>query len=113
VGPDYEKVITAIEKGEAKIKRREDVQRHIEAKVAHYRQPLQQLKIVYNQNKGKSYTDEEDRFLVVTLCKLGYGEDDVYDRIRKEIRESPLFRFDWFFKSRTSIVHAPILSLGY
>jgi SWI/SNF-related matrix-associated actin-dependent regulator of chromatin subfamily A member 5 len=26
----------------------------------------------------------------------------LYERIREEIRESPLFRFDWFFLSRTT-----------
>jgi len=28
----------------------------------------------------------------------------VYDRIRQEIRNAPQFRFDWFLKSRTSLV---------
>ena len=27
---------------------------------------------------------------------------DVYDRIKKDITEFPVFRFDWFFKSRTA-----------
>ena len=43
---------------------------------------------------------------VTTLYKLGYGEEDVYDRIRQEIRNAPQFRFDWFLKSRTSLVRA-------
>jgi SWI/SNF-related matrix-associated actin-dependent regulator of chromatin subfamily A member 5 len=62
-----------------------------------------QLQIQYNQNKGKVYTEEEDRFLLVQLDKFGVGREDLYERIREEIRESPLFRFDWFFLSRTSL----------
>ena len=38
------------------------------------------------------------------LHKYRFGKDDVYDQIRAEIKRSPLFRFDWFIKSRTSIV---------
>jgi hypothetical protein len=41
---------------------------------------------------------------VTTLHRLGYGEDDVYDRMRHEIREAAQFRFDWFLKSRTAQV---------
>lgn len=41
--------------------------------------------------------------MIVTLERLGYGTDDVYDRIRDEIRKSPMFRFDWFLKSRTTL----------
>jgi len=27
--------------------------------------------------------------------------EDVYERIRRDISEFPVFRFDWFFKSRS------------
>ena len=27
--------------------------------------------------------------------------EDVYDRIKKDITEFPVFHFDWFFKSRS------------
>jgi hypothetical protein len=36
------------------------------------------------------------------LEKYGYGSENVYDLIRQEIKKTPLFRFDWFLKSRTS-----------
>ena len=58
------------------------------------------MKIVYsNQTKGKSYSDDEDRFLLVELAKYGIGKDDTYDRIKRDINEWPAFRFDWFLKS--------------
>lgn len=36
------------------------------------------------------------------LEHYGYGSENVYDNIRQDIKNSPLFRFDWFMKSRTS-----------
>lgn len=37
------------------------------------------------------------------LEKFGYGSsDDVYEKIRLEVRKSSMFRFDWFLKSRTA-----------
>ncbi|KAG0362278.1 SNF2 family N-terminal domain-containing protein [Gamsiella multidivaricata] len=100
---DHERIIAAIEKGESKLQRQSDIQDQLSAVIHRHRVPLQQLKITYNQTKTKNYTEEEDRFLIVMLERLGYGSDDVYDRIRDEIRKSPLFRFDWFLKSRTPL----------
>jgi hypothetical protein len=68
-----------------------------------YRMPLQQMVIKYtvSTTNKKVYTEEEDRFLLVMLNKYGVEGDLIYEQIRDEIRESPLFRFDWFFLSRT------------
>lgn len=35
------------------------------------------------------------------MDKYGQGSEEAYDKIRDEIRKTPLFRFNWFFKSRT------------
>jgi SWI/SNF-related matrix-associated actin-dependent regulator of chromatin subfamily A member 5 len=37
------------------------------------------------------------------LDKFGLDAENLHDMIRDEIRESPMFRFDWFFLSRTSL----------
>ena len=42
--------------------------------------------------------EEEDRFILCMVHKLGYG---AWDELKAEIRKSWRFRFDWFFKSRT------------
>ena len=100
---DYERYITKIEKGESEIEKQAEIQEQLTAKIGRHRLPLQQMKIHYTQpTKGKNYTEEEDRFLIVMLEKYGYGTENVYDKIRQEIKGSPLFRFDWFLKSRTS-----------
>ncbi|SAM04386.1 hypothetical protein [Absidia glauca] len=100
---DYERQIAKIEKGESEMEKQAEIQQQLTQKVSRHRVPLQQMKINYTQpTKGKHYTEEEDRFLVIMLEKYGYGSENVYDLIRQEIKKTPLFRFDWFLKSRTS-----------
>ena len=71
--------------------------------MARYKAPFFQLKIQYGANKGKNYTEEEDRFLVCFLHKLGFDKENVYDELRYAVRQAPQFRFDWFIKSRTTL----------
>merc|ERR1712226_231329 len=92
-----------IEKGEAKIQRRALIKKALDAKIARYKAPFHQLRIAYGTNKGKNYTEEEDRFLVCMLHKLGFDRDNVYDELRTAVRQAPQFRFDWFIKSRTAV----------
>ena len=66
----HESYITAIKRGEEKNFRRQDIQDALTAKVARYRQPFQQLRIQYGQNRGKNFTEEEDRFLVCMLKEI-------------------------------------------
>ena len=47
------------------------------------------------------YSEEEDRYLLCRLNHYGMQAEDVYERIKKDITEFPVFRFDWFFKSRS------------
>lgn len=102
---DYEKIIGTIEAGEDKNRRTKQQQKLLRKKIEMYKVPLSQMKIQYtiSTTNKKVYTEEEDRFLLVMLDKYGLDNEDLYDLIREAIRESPLFRFDWFFLSRTSI----------
>lgn len=57
------------------------------------------MKIQYaNQTKGKSYSEEEDRYLLCQLAKYGVGKEDTFDNIKRDIADFPAFRFDWFIK---------------
>lgn len=76
--------------------------------IGRYKAPFHQLRISYGTNKGKNYTEEEDRFLICMLHKLGFDKESVYDELRQCIRNSPQFRFDWFLKSRTAMVNAAL-----
>ncbi|KAI2804812.1 SWI/SNF- matrix-associated actin-dependent regulator of chromatin sub A member 5 [Blomia tropicalis] len=99
---DNEKIIAQIEKGEQRIKRRQDIKKAIEAKMTRYSAPFHQLRINYGANKGKNYIEEEDRYLICMLHKLGVDRENVYEDLKLTIREAPQFRFDWFLKSRTT-----------
>ncbi|XP_013789929.2 SWI/SNF-related matrix-associated actin-dependent regulator of chromatin subfamily A member 5-like [Limulus polyphemus] len=99
---DIERIMAQIERGEARIQRRASIKKALDAKMVRYRAPFHQLRIAYGTNKGKNYTEEEDRFLVCMLHKLGFDKENVYDELRAAIRQAPQFRFDWFIKSRTA-----------
>jgi SWI/SNF-related matrix-associated actin-dependent regulator of chromatin subfamily A member 5 len=102
---DYNKYIKVIEDGEERMRKIEHQRKLLRKKMQQYRVPLQQLKINYSVSttNKKVYTEEEDRFLLVLLDKFGIDSEGIHEKIRDEIRESPLFRFDWFFLSRTPI----------
>lgn len=100
---DVDKHMAQIERGEAKIQRRAAVKRALDLKMARYRAPFHQLRIQYGTNKGKNYVEEEDRFLICMLHKLGFDRDNVYDDLRLAVRLAPQFRFDWFLRSRTAV----------
>ncbi|PVI04088.1 hypothetical protein DM02DRAFT_693875 [Periconia macrospinosa] len=100
---NWQKAINVVEEGEARVRQLEEKKRLLDQKIKKYRMPLQEMQIKYtvSTTNKKVYTDEEDKFLLVMLHKHGVEGEAVYEKIREEIRDSPLFRFDWFFLSRT------------
>lgn len=44
------------------------------------------MRLAYGSNKGKNYTEEEDRFMVCMLHKLGFEKDNVYEDLRSAVR---------------------------
>ncbi|ORX36405.1 putative chromatin remodelling complex ATPase chain [Kockovaella imperatae] len=96
-----DRLMERIDIGEAKLREQQERIDALHRKVKAYNYPMQELKIQYGQNKGKSYSEEEDRFLLVRMHHHGIDRDDCYELIKRDIGEWPLFRFDWFFKSRT------------
>ena len=95
---DFERLAKNIEKGEQKIQRQKDIVLAISRKLEQYKNPARELRISYGSQKGKAYTEEEDRFLLCSVPQVGYGN---WEELKAEIRKHWLFRFDWFFKSRT------------
>lgn len=63
--PDHDKIIKAIERGEERLLKNSEAQKALTMKVSKYAIPQQQMKIVYGGNKGKLFSDDEDRFLVI------------------------------------------------
>ncbi|KAJ1957620.1 chromatin remodeling complex Adenosinetriphosphatase [Dipsacomyces acuminosporus] len=105
--PEADRLTAQISKGEQKRARRDEIQSLLDSKMDECKQdPLRNFHIPYSSGgstaKGRVYTEEEDRFMLVHLARLGVGREEVYEKIRQELRLSPLFRFDWFIKSRNT-----------
>ncbi|KAI1336895.1 chromatin-remodeling complex ATPase-like protein [Xylariaceae sp. FL0016] len=102
---DYQKYLAVIETGEGRRNKTEHQRKMLRKKMQQSRVPLQQMKINYSVSttNKKVYTEEEDRFLLVLLDRYGIDSEGIYEKIREDIQRSPLFRFDWFFLSRTPI----------
>lgn len=95
---DADRIFKNIEKGEQRIQWQASIMKAIATKLSKCKNPWQDLKIQYGPSKGKAYNEEEDRFLICMVHKLGYG---AWEELKAEIRNSWRFRFDWFIKSRT------------
>ncbi|KAJ7634172.1 P-loop containing nucleoside triphosphate hydrolase protein [Mycena polygramma] len=98
---EYPRIAVRITEGEAKRNKRDNLEYLLGEKISSVRYPMQELELNYPTTKGKVYSEEEDRYLLCRLFHYGMQADDVYERIKKDITEFPVFRFDWFFKSRS------------
>ncbi|EIN12993.1 SNF2 family DNA-dependent ATPase [Punctularia strigosozonata HHB-11173 SS5] len=99
--PEYPRIEARIKEGEAKRNKRDNLENLLAKKVNSVQYPMQELELNYPTTKGKVYSEEEDRYLLCRLHYYGMRTEDVYERIKKDISEFPVFRFDWFFKSRS------------
>lgn len=101
ITPEFPRIKARIEEGEAKRTKRSNLEALLSKKISSVEYPMQELELNYPTTKGKVYSEEEDRYLLCRLNHYGMRADDVYERIKKDITEFPVFRFDWFFKSRS------------
>ena len=95
---DGVKIVEGVDKAEELIVKKKELTKSIVEKVDLSAGNLHNLSLRYGSSKGKVYSDEEDAFLILMLQKYGYGE---WKKVVFEIKNSWLFRFDSFFKSRT------------
>jgi len=95
---NWAKIKKSIEEGEVKIVRRQEMEKALALKCERYEDPWRELEIAYAGNRGKAFTEEEDRWLVCMTWRLGYGR---WEELKLEARRAWQFRFDWFFKSRS------------
>ena len=98
---EHPRIKARIEEGEAKRNKRSNLEALLAKKISSVRYPMQELELNYPTTKGKVYSEEEDRYLLCRLFHYSMQMEDVYERIKKDISEFPVFRFDWFFKSRS------------
>jgi len=59
-----------VERGEARIRQRNTVSTVVAKKVALSKDPINELVIPYGPNRGRAFTEEEDRFLVCAAINL-------------------------------------------
>ena len=96
---EWKHIEEKIEKGEAKIARVSEIETLIKEKVKAFKNPWYSLTFDYGNSRGKSYTEDEDRWLICTVNEIGYGK---WSEMRLRIRVAWQFRFDWWIKSRSS-----------
>ncbi|ODQ68083.1 hypothetical protein NADFUDRAFT_20910 [Nadsonia fulvescens var. elongata DSM 6958] len=100
----YEKYLAQIEAGEKRASKLNHQAALLRRKIEQYRVPMQEMKIHYPANNSKrSYTEEEDRFILLTVDSLGLYTANLWEKVHYELKKSPYFRFDWFFLSRTPV----------
>ena len=88
---DFDKQEKKIEEGERKILEKERMATALKAKVQSTDNPWNTLTLKYGNNRGKLFTEEEDRFLVCMTNELGYGN---WDDLKREVRRAPDSRFE-------------------
>ncbi|AAS53332.1 AFL040Wp [Eremothecium gossypii ATCC 10895] len=100
---DYEKYVKAIETEEEKLKRVKMQQEALRRKISQCTNPLFDLSLKHppSSNNKRTFSEEEDRFILIMLFKYGLDRENVYELIRDEIRDCPLFELDFYFQSRT------------
>ncbi|KAH0831419.1 SNF2 family DNA-dependent ATPase [Lanmaoa asiatica] len=99
---EHPRIAARIAEGEAKRNKRSNLEYLLTKKISSAKHPMQELELNYPTTKGKVYSEEEDRYLLCRLNHYGMRAEDVYERIKRDISEFPVFRFDWFFKSRST-----------
>ncbi|CCD25527.1 chromatin-remodeling ATPase ISW1 NDAI_0F02090 [Naumovozyma dairenensis CBS 421] len=96
---DYEKYLKIIETEEEKVNKLKYQQEALRRKLAQYQNPMFELEFLH---PPKYFSKEQDVFLLLMLFKYGLDRSDVYDLMKDEIRDCPLFEIDFGFKSKTS-----------
>ena len=97
---DYEKYLNIIETDEEKIEKLKLQQEALRRKLAECDDPMFDLILEYPPTK--TYTEEQDRFILLMIFKYGLDNENVYEEIRQEIKNSPLFEIDYGFKQKSA-----------
>lgn len=97
---NWSRILKNIEDHEARIHRRQEMERALKLKISRYNDPWKELDLVYSGSRSKTFIDEEDRWLVCMTNMLGYGRFEI---LKAEVRKAWQFRFNWWIKSRTPV----------
>lgn len=110
---DSDKLLSAIERGEAKIVRAGAINNLLRTRVKQSGgKPLPIPYHLEHHNLIKAlrstWTEEEDRFLIRAMSEIGYAPDSgtnpasgVWEALKVAIDNEPSFAFDWYIRTRT------------
>ncbi|ODQ78226.1 hypothetical protein BABINDRAFT_52814 [Babjeviella inositovora NRRL Y-12698] len=99
----HEKYVAQIEAGEHKALKLRTQNKFLKQKIESCAHPLEAMAIQYPPNNSKRvYSLQEDRFLLCMVHKHGLLTENLYEMVREEIVKSDLFRFNWYFASRSA-----------
>ncbi|CCF59390.1 hypothetical protein KAFR_0G03580 [Kazachstania africana CBS 2517] len=98
---DYEKILKTIEIEEERIYKVKLQQEALRRKISQHKNPMKDLKLKYWPSNA-IYSKDQDRFIILMMFKYGLGKDSIFETIKSEIRDSPIFELDYFFKNRSS-----------
>lgn len=95
---DADKIQSQILKGEHKLIRTEKIKEYLKDKIS---KEGENFKVPYPvNNKSMGFTEEADRFILLTLNKK-IGTPGCYEDLWHEIRQADEFAFDYYLKIRT------------
>jgi SWI/SNF-related matrix-associated actin-dependent regulator of chromatin subfamily A member 5 len=99
--PDGDKIMAAIEKGEGRLAKAEQTHRML-CDYVRGNPASQPLSVASSDRvKSRNYSPDEDDAILRSLVEHGYGNDAAYTAVQSRARTDPVFRFDWFLRTRT------------
>jgi hypothetical protein len=93
-----DQLIQRLERAEVRNAKRDIYNDLIKSKISKYSMPEISLTFEGLRRIGDSYTDSEDRGILLLLAKVGYG---FWDQLKDEVNKSYMFRNNWFLRTRT------------
>lgn len=98
----YEKYLNTIENGEKRFAKMKLQQSILREKIQQYEYPLYEMEIQYPPNNArKSYNSMEDKFILLTIDKIGLLDPKLYEKVKQEMVVTEIFPFDWYIRSRS------------
>ncbi|GMM46784.1 DNA translocase [Pichia kluyveri] len=99
----WERYLKEIEFGERKLERIKMQSEILKSKINEVENPIEELNIMYPPNNSKRmYSIIEDRYLLIKADEYGLLNPYVYDLIKRDIINEEMFRYCFYFKSRTA-----------
>lgn len=99
----WERYLKEIEIGERKLEKSKMQSEILRGKIKEVKYPIEELTIQYPPNNSKRmYSLIEDRYLLIKADEYGLMNQHLYDLIKQDIMKEELFRYCFYFKSRTT-----------